>query len=61
MTQTIELAFVVFGLGLLFWAITAADAGPGRRTTAAAIGIVALIAAIVAALMQPHDDWKDRT
>jgi hypothetical protein len=61
MTATIELAFVVFGLALLFWAITATDKSPGRRAAGASIGIAALIIGILAALARPRDDWEDRS
>jgi hypothetical protein len=59
MIATIDTAIVVFGLGLLFWAITATDAGASRRAAGASVGITALIVGILAALVLPHDDGRD--
>jgi hypothetical protein len=58
MTATIEFAFVVFGLALLFWAITATDKSAGRRAAGAGVGIVALILWL---LLRGDDDWRDRS
>jgi len=58
MTATISFAFVVFGLALLFWAITATDKSAGRRAAGASVGIVALILALL--FRDNHDHWEDR-
>jgi hypothetical protein len=52
--MTITFAFVVFGLALLFWAITATDQSPGRRAAGAGVGLFALLIAL-------HHDWEDRS
>ena len=46
MTATIDFALVVFGLALLFWAITATDKSAGRRAFGASVGIIALLLAL---------------
>jgi hypothetical protein len=51
----IIIALVVFGLGLLFWAITASDAHPARRATGAGVGIIALLAAALLGVTHDHD------
>jgi hypothetical protein len=58
MTAAITLAFVVFGLACLFWSITATDARPARRVTAAGTGIFALL---IAALLGVTHDGEDRS
>jgi hypothetical protein len=58
--MTVTTVLVIFGLALLYFAITATDAGPARRATAAGTGIFALlIAALLGA--SHHDDWRDRS
>jgi hypothetical protein len=59
MSTAIEFAFVVFGLALLFWAITATDKSPGSRAAGAGVGIVALILALL--LHEDHRHWEDRS
>jgi hypothetical protein len=62
MTATIEFAFVVFGLALLFWAITATGTSPGRRATGASVGLIALIIGLLlGASKDHHRDWEDRS
>jgi hypothetical protein len=59
MIATIEFAFVVFGLGLLAWAITApAGTSPGRRATGASVGLLALL--IGSFLAASRDRDRDR-
>jgi hypothetical protein len=55
MTHAIELAFVVFGLSLIFWGITATDKSAGRRAAGAGVGIIALLIALLL-----HSDDHDR-
>jgi hypothetical protein len=38
-------AIVIFGLALIFWAITASDAHPARRASGATAGVFALLIA----------------
>jgi hypothetical protein len=52
--MTITFAFVVFGLALLFWAITATGTSPARRATGAGVGIFALLIALLAAVCLRH-------
>jgi hypothetical protein len=59
--MTITFAFVVFGLALLFWAITATDAHPGRRATGAGVGLFALFIALLLGSSADHHDWEDRS
>jgi hypothetical protein len=57
MMSVIEFAFVVAGLGLICWAIVAPDRGVGQRTTAAGVGFLALLAALL--LGMSRDDDRD--
>jgi hypothetical protein len=60
--MTITFAFVVFGLALLFWAITTTDKSPGHRATGAGVGIFALLIALLLGASHSHDhDWEDRS
>jgi hypothetical protein len=63
MTATIEFAFVVFGLALLFWTITAPPGtSPGRKAAAGGVGIVALIIGLLLGVSKDHHrDWEDRS
>jgi hypothetical protein len=47
MTATIDFALVVFGLALLFWAITASDKSVGHRALGGGIGFIALLVALL--------------
>jgi hypothetical protein len=58
---TITFAFVVFGLALLFWAITATDARPGRRAAGAGVGLIALLIALFLRSSEDSHDWRDRS
>jgi hypothetical protein len=62
MIATIEFAFVVFGLALLGWAITApAGTSPSRRATGAGVGIIALIVGSILAASREKDRYgRDR-
>jgi hypothetical protein len=55
--MTITTVLVIFGLALIFWAITATGSHPGRRATAVGTGIFALL---LAALFGNHDGGRDR-
>jgi hypothetical protein len=59
--MTITFAFVVFGLALLFWAITATDKSPGRRAAGAGVGTFALLIALLLGSSEDHSDWRDRS
>jgi hypothetical protein len=59
--MTITFAFVVFGLALLFWAITATDKSPGRRAAGAGVGIFALLIALLLGSSADHHNWEDRS
>jgi hypothetical protein len=59
--MTIAFAFVVFGLALLFWAITATDKSPSRRATGAGVGLFALLIALLLGSSADHHDWEDRS
>jgi hypothetical protein len=61
MTATIDFALVVFGLALLFWAITATDKSPGHRAAGAGVGIFALLIALLLGVSREHHDWEDRS
>ena len=51
----------VFGLALLFWAITSTGKHPGARAVAGSIGLVALILALIVHSGEDHHrDREDR-
>jgi hypothetical protein len=61
---TIAIALVVFGLALIFWAITASDARPARRATGAGVGITALLVGLFLGASRDRErgryDWASR-
>jgi hypothetical protein len=59
MTGIIITALIVFGLSLLFFAITNTDARPARRATAAGTGLFALLLAAVLGVTHDHDRGDD--
>src|SRR5262245_19486400 len=61
MTATIELAFVVFGIALLFWAITATNKSAGARAAAGSVGFIALLLALFLRSSDDSHDWRDRS
>jgi hypothetical protein len=61
MTATVDFALVVFGLAMLFWAITATDKSAGRRAFGASVGIIALLLALLLRADEDHHDWRDRS
>jgi hypothetical protein len=53
--MTITTILVIFGLALLFWAITSTGSHPARRTVAASTGLFALLIAALLGTSQDHD------
>jgi hypothetical protein len=59
MITAIEFAIAVFGLALLFWAITATDKNAGARAAGASVGLIALlIAAFLGAGREDRDGYR---
>ena len=59
--MTIATIILIFGLALLFWAITASGAHPARRATGAGVGIAALLIALLLGSSEDRHDWRDRS